>query len=185
MRTRPRGAALLALFAALAAPACATPDSSSTAHAGTRVPAAPQPSSIASPNPTDMSSRRIVSSAHAPAAIGPYSQAVVHGGLVWCSGQIALDPHSGQLVAGDVRAQAERVLDNLSAVLAAAGSAPEHVLRTTIYLVDMGDFGAVNEVYARRFPAGSAPARATVGVASLPKGALVEIDCVAAVPAAR
>jgi len=178
MRARPRGAARLALLAALLAFACASPDPSRGSAAMPSYPTVPS-------NPPDMSSRRIVSSAHAPAAIGPYSQAVVHGGLVWCSGQIALDPESGQLVAGDVRAQAERVLTNLTAVLAAAGSAPEHVLRTTIYLVDMGDFGAVNEVYAKRFPPGSAPARATVGVASLPKGALVEIDCVAAVPAAR
>jgi 2-iminobutanoate/2-iminopropanoate deaminase len=185
MRARPRGAVLLALLGAVAAPACASPEPSGNAQAGMRIPSAPHSSPQLPADPFDMSSRRIIASAHAPAAIGPYSQAVAHAGLVWCSGQIALDPASGQLVAGDVRAQAERVLDNLTAVLAAAGSAPEHVLRTTIYLVDMGDFGAVNEVYARRFPAGSAPARATVGVSSLPKGALVEIDCVAALPAAR
>jgi 2-iminobutanoate/2-iminopropanoate deaminase len=128
-----------------------------------------------------MTSRKLIATPLAPAAIGPYSQAVVHGGLVYCSGQIALDPQSGQLASGGVKAQAERVLTNLKAVLEAAGSGCEHALKCTIYLSDMGDFAAVNEVYAKYFPK-DPPARATVGVASLPKGALVEIDCVAVVP---
>jgi 2-iminobutanoate/2-iminopropanoate deaminase len=131
------------------------------------------------PDSSPMTPRQIITTAQAPAAIGPYSQAVVHDGLVYCSGQIALDPKSGQLVKGDVKTQAKRVLDNLQAVLEAAGSGCEHALKCTIYLSDMGDFAAVNEVYAKYFPK-QAPARATVGVASLPKGALVEIDCVAA-----
>ncbi len=116
----------------------------------------------------------------APAAIGPYSQAVVHDGLVWCSGQIALDPATGELVGGDdAAAQARQVLDNLQAVLQAAGTDLDRVLRATVYLVDLADFGAVNEVYAERF-GGARPARACVQVAALPRGARVEIDCVAA-----
>lgn len=129
---------------------------------------------------SSMTSRKLVATPNAPSAIGPYSQAVVHGGLVYCSGQIALDPKTGQLAKGDVKAQTERVLKNLQAVLEAAGSGCQHALKCTIYLSDMGDFAAVNEVYAKFFPA-EPPARATVGVASLPKGALVEIDCVAVV----
>jgi 2-iminobutanoate/2-iminopropanoate deaminase len=131
---------------------------------------------------SSMTSRKLVATSNAPAAIGPYSQAVVHGGLVYCSGQIALDPKTGQLAKGDVKAQTKRVLENLQAVLEAAGSGCQHALKCTIYLSDMGDFAAVNEVYAKFFPQ-EPPARATVGVASLPKGALVEIDCVAIVPA--
>ena len=117
----------------------------------------------------------------APAAIGPYSQAVVvpHGGaLVFCSGQIPLDPATGTIIAGDVAAQARRVLDNLSAVLAAAGCGMEDVAKTTIYLTDLGDFAAVNDVYGAAFGA-HRPARATVGVSALPRGAKVEIDAVA------
>lgn len=114
----------------------------------------------------------------APAAIGPYSQAVEAGGMVFCSGQIGLDPASGQLVGGGTVAEAERVLQNLAAVLAAAGLGFEHVVRTTIYLVDLAEFAAVNEVYAR-FVRPPYPARATVGVAALPRGARVEIDAVA------
>jgi 2-iminobutanoate/2-iminopropanoate deaminase len=115
---------------------------------------------------------------HAPAAIGPYSQAVEHGGAVYCSGQIGLDPASGQLVAGGTAAETERALDNLSAVLAAAGLGFEQVVKVTIYLVDLADFATVNQLYARyvRTPP---PARATVGVAALPRGARVEIDAVA------
>jgi 2-iminobutanoate/2-iminopropanoate deaminase len=114
----------------------------------------------------------------APKAIGPYSQAVEHGGLVFLSGQIGLDPASGALVAGGTVTEAEQVLKNLAAVLAAAGLGFEHVVRTTIYLVDLADFAAVNEVYGRhvREPF---PARATVGVAALPRGARVEIDAIA------
>jgi 2-iminobutanoate/2-iminopropanoate deaminase len=120
----------------------------------------------------------IVASASAPAAIGPYSQAVKAGGMVYCSGQIALDPATMQMVGNTAAEQAERVLQNLEAVLRAAGSSFDHVVRTTIYLVSMADFAAVNEVYGKRFP-GHKPARATVAVKELPKGGLVEIDCIA------
>jgi len=116
----------------------------------------------------------------APAAIGPYSQAVIAGGLVFCSGQIPLDPASGELIGGDVAGQTRRVMDNLAAVLTEAGSSLGSVLKTTIYLTDIGDFPAVNEVYGSYF-ARDPPARATVQVASLPKGAKVEIEAVAAV----
>jgi 2-iminobutanoate/2-iminopropanoate deaminase len=121
-----------------------------------------------------------VSTPNAPAAIGPYSQAVVHAGLVYCSGQIALDPGTGAVVGGDVAGQTEQVLRNLSAVLRAAGADLGSVLRTTVYLRDMADFAAMNEVYTRAF--GEArPARATVAVLGLPKDVRVEIDCIAAV----
>ena len=126
-----------------------------------------------------MSDRKIAATKSAPAAIGPYSQAVVAGGLVHCSGQIALDPASGELVAGGVREQAERVMANLRTVLEAAGSSLERVVKCNVFLTTMADFAAVNEVYGRHFPAGAAPARATVAVAQLPRGALVEIDCLA------
>jgi 2-iminobutanoate/2-iminopropanoate deaminase len=119
-----------------------------------------------------------VATPDAPAAIGPYSQAVESGGLVFCSGQIGLDPASGQLVGGGTVAEAERVLQNLAAVLTAAGLGFEHVVRTTVYLVDLADFAAVNDVYAR-FVRAPFPARATVGVAALPRGARVEIDAIA------
>ena len=122
---------------------------------------------------------RAASSDDAPAAIGPYSQALVFGDLVFCSGQVALEPATGALVAGDAKAQTGRAIDNLAAVLRAAGSDLSRVLRTTVYLVDFGDFEAMNEVYGSRFGA-HRPARATVGVASLPKGARVEIECIAA-----
>ena len=124
-------------------------------------------------------SRRKVSSTSAPAAIGPYSQAIVAAGLVHCSGQIALDPASGTLVEGDVAAQTERVLANLEAVLVAAGSSLDRVVKCTVYLQRIEDFAAMNAVYARRFTGETPPARATVAVKALPKGALVEIDCVA------
>lgn len=117
----------------------------------------------------------------APAAIGPYSQAVVVSGgrTLYCSGQISLHPSSGQLVGGeDVVAQAEQALDNLSEVLRAAGMGFDHVVKTTIFLTDMADFAAVNDVYAKRFSQ-APPARATVAVAGLPKGVRVEIDAVA------
>jgi 2-iminobutanoate/2-iminopropanoate deaminase len=115
----------------------------------------------------------------APAAIGPYSQAIVAGGFVHCSGQIALDPSKGELVAGDVSAQTERVLQNLAAVLAAAGSDLSRAVKCTVYLKSMGDFAAMNAVYAKHFPGDAPPARATVAVLDLPRGALVEIDCTA------
>jgi 2-iminobutanoate/2-iminopropanoate deaminase len=114
----------------------------------------------------------------APQPIGPYSQAVVSGGLVFCSGQVGLDPATGQLVQGGVAAQTKRVLENLSAVLAAAGTSPSHVLRCTVFLKSMADFPAMNEVYAQFFTK-DYPSRSTVEVARLPKDALVEIDCVA------
>jgi 2-iminobutanoate/2-iminopropanoate deaminase len=117
----------------------------------------------------------------APAAIGPYSQAVKWGNLVFCSGQVALDPKTGQLVGTDAATQAEQVMKNLGAVLSAAGSSFEQVLRTTIFLASMDDFAAVNEVYGRRFP-GYRPARSTVAAKTLPKNALVEIDCIAHAP---
>jgi 2-iminobutanoate/2-iminopropanoate deaminase len=130
-----------------------------------------------------MATPTAVHSDGAPQAIGPYSQAIVvpAGKLLFCSGQIPLDPHSGEMVgAGDIRAQAERVMENLGAVLAAAGASFAQVVKTTIYLADLGDFGAVNEIYGRRF-SGAPPARATVEVAGLPRGALVEIDAIAVI----
>jgi 2-iminobutanoate/2-iminopropanoate deaminase len=124
--------------------------------------------------------RREVQTSDAPKAIGPYSQAIqVSGGkTTFCSGQIALDPKTGELVQGDVVAQAERVMENLKAVLAAAGADFSHVVRCTIYLTDLGDFQRVNEVYGRHFK-GAPPARATVQVSALPKGSKVEIDAIA------
>jgi 2-iminobutanoate/2-iminopropanoate deaminase len=120
----------------------------------------------------------VIATDRAPGAIGPYSQALEQHGVVYCSGQIGLDPASGQMVGGGTAAEAERVLQNLGAVLAAAGLEFTHVVKTTIYLVDLADFGAVNEVYAR-FVRPPYPARATVGVAALPRGARVEIDAIA------
>jgi len=114
----------------------------------------------------------------APKAIGPYSQAVVGDGVVYTAGQVALDPHSGELVGTTVAEQTEQVLKNLTAVLAAAGSSLGQVLKTTVYLADMADFAAMNEVYARHF-GGHRPARSTVQAAGLPKGARVEIDAIA------
>ena len=130
--------------------------------------------------------KREVRTDAAPAPIGPYSQAVEAAGLVFCSGQVALDPATGGMRGGgDVVAETEAVVENLTAVLAAAGCRPSDVVRTTIYLVDMADFPRVNEVYGRVFGARDglpAPARATVAVAALPKGARVEIDAVAVKP---
>ena len=121
--------------------------------------------------------KRIVTD-KAPQAIGPYSQAIAHGELVFLSGQIGLDPSTGALVAGGTAAEAEQVLKNLQAVLGSAGLGFEHVVRTTIYLVDLGDFVAINEIYAR-YVREPYPARATVGVAALPRGARIEIDAIA------
>jgi len=118
----------------------------------------------------------------APRAIGPYSQAIVvpAGPLVFCSGQIAIDPRSGELVgAGDIRQQTQRVLENLQAVLQAAGSSLLSVVKTTVFLVDLGDFSAVNEIYGSYFSE-HPPARSTVQVAALPRGAQVEIEAIAA-----
>ena len=126
-------------------------------------------------------SREIISTPHAPGAIGPYSQAVSvsTGRMVFTSGQIPLHPETGEMVGGDdVKAQTAQVMKNLEAVLEAAGVTFAHVVRSTIYLADLEDFAAVNEVYAARFPA-APPARACVQVARLPRDARVEIDCVA------
>ncbi len=121
-----------------------------------------------------------VITAAAPAPVGPYSQAVKAGGVLYCSGQIALDPQTGAMVgAGDVEAETRQVLSNLKAVLEAGGSSPEHVLRTTVFLADLADFALVNGIYAEVFGEGVSPARACVEVAALPKGARVEIDCIA------
>jgi 2-iminobutanoate/2-iminopropanoate deaminase len=121
---------------------------------------------------------KIIATDQAPAAIGPYSQAVQAAGLVFCSGQIPLDPISGELVSGDIRLETRRVMENLKGVLQAAGCDFGQVVRTTIYLVDMADFPVVNEVYGEYFPT-EKPARATVAVAALPRGVRVEIDAVA------
>jgi 2-iminobutanoate/2-iminopropanoate deaminase len=124
---------------------------------------------------------KAVNSLSAPSAIGPYSQAIDAGGFVFLSGQVPIDPATGNLVSGDIAAQTERVLDNLAAVLEAAGCAFSDVVKTTIYLVDLGDFQTVNTTYAKRFVA-APPARATVQVVALPKGARVEIDAIAKKP---
>ncbi len=121
--------------------------------------------------------RRPVSTAGAPAAIGPYSQAIASDGFVFCSGQVGVDPATGELVEG-VEAQAERALKNVAAVLDAASLAMADVVKTTIFLASIDDFAAVNAVYARQMP-DPAPARSTLAVAALPKGALVEIEAVA------
>ncbi len=121
---------------------------------------------------------QVVSTASAPKAIGPYSQAIVAGDLIFTSGQIPLDPETQQLVTGDIRAQTERVMENLAAVLQAAGAGFENVVKATIFVADLADFATVNEVYGKRFPK-SPPARSTVQVAALPKGARVEIELIA------
>jgi 2-iminobutanoate/2-iminopropanoate deaminase len=122
--------------------------------------------------------RDVVSSRYAPAAIGPYSQAIRAGGLLFISGQVPLDPVSGEVVNGDVSAQTHRVMRSLGAILEAAGAGFDDVVRTTIFLTDLGDFARVNEVYGSYFTA-PAPTRATVQVAALPKGVSVEIDAIA------
>lgn len=119
----------------------------------------------------------------APAPVGPYSQAVEHAGWIFCSGQIPLDPASGKLLGGDAPAQARQVLENLRAVLEAAGAGLEDVVRTTLYLIDLGAFQRVNAVYAEYFAGEPQPARVTLQVAALPLGALVEIDAIALRPA--
>lgn len=128
-----------------------------------------------------MSTKTPIATADAPAAIGPYSQAVRSGDLLFTSGQIPLDPHTGNMITGGIAEQTERVLANLQAVLAAAGSSCGAVIKTTVFLKSMSDFAAMNEIYARFF-AGEGivpPARSTVQVAALPKDALVEIECIA------
>jgi 2-iminobutanoate/2-iminopropanoate deaminase len=124
--------------------------------------------------------KKIVATDKAPKAIGPYSQAIVHNGMAYLSGQIPLDPETGQLVEGDISAQTARVLDNLSAVLAACGSGLDRVVKTTVYIKDMGEFAKMNEVYGTYF-AGDPPARSTVEAARLPKDVRVEIDAIAIV----
>jgi 2-iminobutanoate/2-iminopropanoate deaminase len=121
---------------------------------------------------------KAVNSLAAPAAIGPYSQAIDAGDFVFLSGQVPIDPKTGELVQGDIALQTDRVLDNLAAVLEAAGCSFADVVKTTIYLVDLNDFQAVNATYAKRFTA-APPARATVQVSALPKGSRVEIDAIA------
>jgi len=116
----------------------------------------------------------------APTAIGPYSQATVANGFVFCAGQIPIDPATGQVISGDIKAQTERVLDNLTAVLAAAGASWADVVKTTVFLQDFNDFAVVNEIYGRVL-GGALPARSTVQVAALPRGVGIEIDAIAAV----
>jgi 2-iminobutanoate/2-iminopropanoate deaminase len=123
--------------------------------------------------------KKIISTNEAPAAIGPYSQAVRSGSLLFCSGQIPLDPKSGQIVPGDITAQTRRVLDNIGALLRAEGLAFDNVVKTTIFLTNLGDFQTVNEIYASYFKQ-DPPARSTVQVSALPKGANVEIEVIAA-----
>ncbi len=127
-----------------------------------------------------MSTVRIIHTDDAPVAIGPYSQATVHAGLVYTAGQIPLDPETGQIVGGEVGAQTERVLNNLKAVLHAAGASLDSVLKTTVFLRDMNEFPEMNTVYERFFGA-HRPARSTVQVARLPRDCSVEIECVAAI----
>ena len=122
--------------------------------------------------------REVITTEHAPQAIGPYSQAIRAQGLIFTSGQIAIDPATAQIIAGDVSAQTDRVLKNLAAILQASGSSLEKVLRCTVFLKNMGDFAAMNEIYGRYFSQ-SPPARSTVEVARLPKDVLIEIDVIA------
>jgi 2-iminobutanoate/2-iminopropanoate deaminase len=125
-------------------------------------------------------SRTAVSTPEAPKAIGPYSQAVRHGQFVFLSGQIPLDPETGEMVGhGDVRAETEQVMRNIEAVLTAASLGFSNVVKTTIFVIDLGDFGVVNEVYGARFEGMAPPARSTVQVAALPRGARVEIETLA------
>jgi 2-iminobutanoate/2-iminopropanoate deaminase len=122
--------------------------------------------------------KKIISTSEAPAAIGPYSQAVRSGNFLFCSGQIPLDPKSGQIVPGDIATQTRRVLDNVEAVLKAEGLTFENIVKTTIFLTDLGDFQTVNEIYGSYFKQ-QPPARSTVQVSALPKGAKVEIEVIA------
>ena len=124
--------------------------------------------------------KEVVATENAPGAIGPYSQAVKTGGMVFCSGQIPIDVATGEFVSGGVAEQTEQVLKNLSAVLEAAGSDLNNVVKTTVFLADMNDFAAMNEIYAKYFSENK-PARATVQAARLPRDARVEIDCIAIV----
>jgi 2-iminobutanoate/2-iminopropanoate deaminase len=127
-----------------------------------------------------MMSKETISTPHAPAAVGPYSQAVVTNGMVFTAGQLGLIPETGQMIEGDVAAQTRQVLDNLKAVLEASGSSLDSIVKTTVFLMSMDDFAAMNAVYGQYFTA-PFPARSTVEVAKLPKNALVEIECIALV----
>jgi 2-iminobutanoate/2-iminopropanoate deaminase len=122
--------------------------------------------------------KKIISTNNAPAAIGPYSQAIQLGNMLFCSGQIAIDPKSGSVLTGDVKTQTEQVMKNIEAVLTAAGLNFSNVVKTTIFLTNMADFTTVNEIYGRHFPQ-NPPARSTVAVAALPKGVNVEIEVIA------
>jgi 2-iminobutanoate/2-iminopropanoate deaminase len=119
-----------------------------------------------------------IATKHGPSAIGPYSQAIVAGDLIFVSGQIPIDPARGALIEGDVAAQTDRVMKNIQAILEATGSSLDRIVKTTVYLADLGDFEVMNGAYGRYFT-GDPPARATVGVARLPKGAALEIDAIA------
>ena len=125
--------------------------------------------------------KRVIEAEAAPRAIGPYSQGVSAGGFVFFSGQIPLDPVTGEMVTGDIAGQAERVMENIAAMLAACGLEFSAVVKTTIYLTDLADFATINEVYGRRFPS-APPARSTVEVKGLPRGAGVEIEVIALAP---
>jgi 2-iminobutanoate/2-iminopropanoate deaminase len=121
---------------------------------------------------------RAIATDKAPKALGPYSQAIVAGDLIFCAGQVALDPKSGEIVSGDIREQTRRVLDNLAAVLEAAGAGLDRVTKTTVFLTDIAEFAAMNEVYGERFGA-HRPARSTIEIGKLPRGARIEIECIA------
>lgn len=125
--------------------------------------------------------RSVITSPNAPAPVAAYSQAIASGDLLFCSGQIPLDPKTGEMVAGGIEAQTEQVLSNLREVLAAAGATLADVVKTTVYLADFTDFPAMNAVYVRAFPT-DPPARATVGVSALPRGAKVELEAIARLP---
>lgn len=125
--------------------------------------------------------RRVIQSANAPAPVASYSQAIASGDLLFCSGQIAIHPATGQMVQGGIEAETEQVLANLQAVLTAAGAGFGDVLKTTVYLADFSEFQAMNAVYMRAFPT-EPPARATVGVAALPRGAKIELEAIARLP---
>lgn len=122
--------------------------------------------------------KKVVASNQAPQAIGPYSQAIISNGFVYLSGQIPLDPATGQMVPGGIAEQTTRVMENLKAVLEECGTSLDHVVKTTVYMKDLAEFAAMNEVYGRYFPT-EPPARATIQVAALPRDAKVEIDCIA------
>ena len=121
--------------------------------------------------------KEIISTPNAPAAVGPYSQAVKTGGFIWCAGQIALDPESGVLVSNEIKSQTEQVMKNISAILAASGATFEDVVKTSCFLADINAFAEFNDVYAKYFT--GRPARSCVAVAALPKGALVEVEVIA------